>query len=69
MRVPDGSVGPSPHEGRDKTRLWVFRIATAVLIPAFLLSILEGALRVSGFGYESALTDSVYSAGPQRFLR
>lgn len=39
---------------RSRAKSWAFRIAAATLVPAVLLALLEGGLRLSGFGYDAA---------------
>lgn len=37
-----------------RRRLWLFRLAALVLVPATVLSILEGGLRLAGIGHDTA---------------
>ena len=37
-------------------RVWMFRIVTAIAVPLTLLLVIEGSLRLFGFGYQSAFT-------------
>ncbi len=48
----DGSNQPAPP--RRAARMWAFRLAAMLGIPALLLVILELGLRLAGYGYETA---------------
>jgi len=37
-------------------RLWVFRIATAIVVPVLLIAAIEASLRLFGYGYRSEFT-------------
>jgi len=55
------SGGPAVESGSEKDRpalsrrrLWAFRIASLIVVPLLFLSVLEGALRLAGTGYETS---------------
>lgn len=44
-------------------RRWAFRVASAVLVPVLLLSVLEGGLRLAGYGHPTAFLLSAKMGG------
>jgi tetratricopeptide (TPR) repeat protein len=51
----------SPHAGPSRGRLWLFRLILIVGLPLATLALLEGALRLAGFGYPASflLADTI----------
>jgi len=52
-----GSISPiitSPSSKRPRRKTWLFRLATAVVVPLLALSLLEGLLRLVSFGYPTS---------------
>ncbi len=48
-----------------RARLWAFRLFTAVAVPALLLGLLEGGLRVADFGHPAGFTVPCRVAGQE----
>ena len=42
-----------PGYRKSRRRLWMMTLVTVLLVPAFFLAVLEGALRLTGFGYST----------------
>ena len=40
-----------PHRPMSRRRLWLYRLLSATLAPALFLCLLEGGLRLFGYGY------------------
>ncbi|PWU14746.1 MAG: hypothetical protein C5B50_16625 [Verrucomicrobia bacterium] len=57
----------APANNRRRSRLWLFRLFAAVLLPVLLLILLEGALRLAGYGYATGLFKRM-RIGQEEFL-
>ncbi len=55
-------------KGRAGPKLWAFRLATALLVPALLLALLEVGLRLSGYGVPMSFASRQKVAGEERLL-
>jgi len=55
--APPGALPQSP------ARRWLFRLIAAVLLPLALLALLEGALRLVGYGYDPGFFEAMHSGG------
>ena len=51
---PQGPDSRPPKRVFKKPRILMYRLLTMLLVPAFLLGVLELALRVSGYGYPTS---------------
>jgi len=59
---------PAAETSPGKGRLWLLRILTVVLIPAFFIGLLEGGLRLAGFGYPTGFFTSRTLEGEKYFF-
>jgi len=49
-----GTSGAAEPRGPSRLRRWVFRLVVTTVVPALLLGLLEGGLRLVGYGYPTS---------------
>jgi len=52
-------AAPAPSGGRQ----WLFRLIAFVLLPLLTLAVLEGALRLAGYGYATGFFEKIRVGG------
>jgi len=55
------------HPPVSRSRLWLFRIVTLILIPVILLGLLESGLRVIGYGYSTNAFSACQVSGEKAY--
>src|SRR5688500_8165207 len=60
-----GASGPSgsPQRQPSRKRLWLMRLTAGVLLPALLLCVAEGALRLSSYGHSPKFFEPLGDGG------
>ncbi len=67
---PSDSAGPAtetPEQRPSRRRRWVYRLLAATAVPAVLLGLIEGGLRLGGYGYPTDFLVPVGEGGVARF--